>query len=115
VIAVVASTVGWPALELAVFWLRFHRLPPAGAAEALVFVPMGFVAGVAAAVLMARATSERQSRAVVWGYAAASPLALLGALLGGLVLQGVWGPLVFGALPLAAGCLIGFLVSKQEA
>jgi hypothetical protein len=113
-VVVLSSTLGWPALELAVFWLRFRRLPPNGAAEALVFVPMGLIAGIVAAVLMVRATTERQRRSVLWGYLVASPFALIGALLGGLVLPGIWGPLVAGAVPLSLGCLGGFAVGRSR-
>ncbi len=114
VVVVISSTLGWPALELAVFWLRFHHLPSNGAVEALVFAPMGLVAGLVAAVLMNRASTSRQRRFVLWGYLAASPFALVGALLGGLVLPGVWGPLVSGAMPLAVGCLLGFAVGRSR-
>ena len=113
-VVIVSSTLGWPALELGVFWLRFRRLPPNGAAEALVFVPMGLVAGIVAAVLMTRAATVRQRRSVLWGYLVASPFALIGAMLGGLVLPGIWGPLVAGAVPLAVGCLVGFVVGRSR-
>lgn len=112
---VVASTVGWPAIQLAVFWLRFDRLPPEGAAEGLVFAPMGFVAGLAAAILLARASSPNQKRQVGLGYLAASPIAFVGSLISGLGLAGIWGPLVFGAVPLAVGCMIGFASGRSEA
>jgi len=110
---VAASTLAWPAAQLAVFWLRFDRLPPGGPVEALVFAPMGCVAGVAAAVLIARSSTERQRRSVAWGYLAASPFAMVGAILGGLVLPGVWGPLLVGGALLGAGCLIGFLAGRS--
>jgi len=114
VVALVSSTSAWPALELAVFWLRFHRLPPGGAAESLVFVPMGLAAGAVAALLLGRARSDRQRRFVIGGYLAASPFAFLGALVGGLVLPGAWGPLVAGGIPLAVGSLVGFAVGRPR-
>lgn len=112
---VALSTLAWPALELAVFWLRFGRLPPEGAGASLVFAPMGLAAGVVAAVLLGRASSPRQRRAVIWGYVAASPLAFVGALLGGLVLPGVWGPLVAGGIPLAVGSIVGYIAGREPA
>lgn len=112
-VAVAFSTVGWPALHLAVFRLRFDRLPPGGLLEGAVFAPMGFVAGVVAAALVTRVSSRRQRCFVGWGYLAATPIALFGSLLGGLVLPGVWGPLVFGAIPLASGCLVGFELGRN--
>lgn len=111
---IVCSTLGWPALELAVFWLRFHHFPPKGPAEALVFIPMGLAAGLVAAILTIRASTTRQRRFVLWGYLVASPVALVGAVLGGLVLPGVWGPLVAGAVPLALGCVAGFLLGSPR-
>jgi len=115
-IAIVAlSTLLWPALELGVFWLRFGHLPPEGAAASLVFAPMGLVAGIVAAVLVALSSSTAQMRAVLWGYLIASPFAFLGALLGGLVLPGVWGPLVSGGIPLVLGSIIGYVVGRTPA
>jgi hypothetical protein len=112
---IIASTVGWPVVQLAVFWFRFTRFPPGGPLEGLVFAPMGFVAGLVAAVLIARASSATQKRRVGLGYLAASPVALIGSLLGGLGLAGIWGPLLFGAVPLAVGCLIGFVSGRGAA
>ena len=114
-VVIVSSALGWPLLELAVFWVRFGHLPPNGAAEALVFIPMGLVAGIVAALLMIRASTMRQRRSVLWGYLIASPFALIGALLGGLVLPGIWGPLAAGAVPLALGCFVGFVVGRPRA
>jgi hypothetical protein len=79
IVVIVSSTLGWPAIELAVLWLRFRHLPPNGPAEALVFAPMGFVAGLVAAILMIRASTSRQRRFVLWGYLVASPFAFVGA------------------------------------
>jgi hypothetical protein len=112
---IVASTLGWPGVEIVVFWLRFRHLPPGGLPESWVFVPMGFVAGLVAVILASRASSQLQRRLVFRGYLAASPFAFVGALLGGLVLPGLWGPLVFGAVPLALGCVIGFVAGRSPA
>lgn len=110
---IAASTVGWPLLHIAVFWLRFDRLPPGSPVESLVFAPMGFVAGFVAAILLARATSINQRRGVGLGYLAASPVAFVGSLMGGLGLVGIAGPLLFGAVPLSLGCLIGFVLGRD--
>jgi hypothetical protein len=114
ILVIALSTLGWPVLELTVFWLRFRHFPPNGPAEALVFLPMGLVAGVVCAILMIRASTTRQRRFVGWGYLAAGPFALVGALLGGLVLPGYWGPLVVGAAPLCLGCAVGFAVGRSN-
>lgn len=113
-VTIVASACAWPLLQLAVFWLRFNSLPPGGPAESLVFAPMGLAAGLVAAVLLHRSASRRQRRLVLAGYLAATPFAFLGSLLGGLVLVGATGPLVFGAGPLSAGCVVGFLVGRDH-
>ncbi len=73
---------------------------------------MGLVAGVVAAALLHLSESQQQRRLVLTGYLLASPFAILGSLLGGLVFTGWLGALVFGALPLAVGCLLGFLVGR---
>lgn len=111
---VVASTLAWPVLHLTVAWLRFRQLPPAMLTQALVFAPMGFAAGLVAAILMNRASSERQRRSVLWGYLAASPIAFVGSFVSGLVLPGVWGPLVYGGPPLILGCVIGFVAGRRR-
>ncbi|MGH7584385.1 MAG: hypothetical protein ACREL5_14280, partial [Gemmatimonadales bacterium] len=112
-IALTSSTLAWPILQLAVFWLRFQRLPPSGPSGALVFVPMGLLAGVVLAALLTIARSVDQRRLVVYGYFVASPVAFVGSLLGGLGLPGPWGPLLFGAVPLAIGCALGFFVGRE--
>lgn len=114
ILVVVLSTLVWPAVQLALFWLRFQRMPPGGASEAFIFVPMGLAAGIVAFLLMGAAATMRQRRAVVWGYLAACPFALAGSLLAGLVLPGVWGPLLVGGVALSTGCLVGFVIGRQR-
>ncbi len=113
-VALVCLTVAWPAIQLVVFWVRFNRLPAGGPAESLVFAPMGLVAGCVAVWLWVRATTRRQRWRVVVGYVIASPIALLGSLLGGLVLSSVWGPFVYGGIPLVAGSVIGFSAGRPR-
>jgi len=109
-----SSTLAWPTIQLAVFLLRFKKLPPGGWRDALVFAPMGFAAGLVAAVLYALADSRDGRRAVIVGYVVAAPFAFVGSLLGGLFLPGIWGPLLLGAVPLIAGSLIGFVVRGRR-
>ena len=113
-VAVVCLTVAWPLIQLIVAAVRFGGLPSGGPAWFLVFAPMGFVAGCVAVWLWTRAATRRGRRFVAVGYLIASPVALLGSLLGGLVLPSVWGPLVYGAIPLVAGCVIGFFVGRPR-
>ena len=113
--ATVLLTLIWPAVQLAVFWLRFGRMPPGGPSESLVFVPMGLFTAIVAVGLWSRSETLRRRRFVAYGYAVACPFAFVGSLLGGLMLPGVWGPLVFGGCPLIAGCLIGFAIGGPPA
>ncbi len=108
------STIAWPLIQLLVFRLRFGRLPQGGFSESLVFVPMGLAAGLVAAVLYGLATTSHQRRAVLVGYAAASPIAWVGSILGGLVAAGALGPLVGGAVPLALGSFLGFWLARPR-
>jgi len=108
--AVVLLTLVWPAAQLLVFLLRSGGLPPGGAAESLVFVPMGLVTAIAAVWLWGRAESSRRRRLVLVGYIAASPFAFIGSLVGGLLLPGALGPLVCGGVPLIAGCYLGYAI-----
>jgi hypothetical protein len=112
--AVIVLTLFWPAAQLLVFLLRFGQPPPGGPAESLVFVPMGLVTGITAVLLWERASSSPRRRLVVVGYVAATPFAFIGSLVGGLVLPGVWGPLVFGGAPLIAGCYIGYATGRPR-
>ena len=112
-LAVVLLTLLWPLLQLLVFALRFGRLPPGGAAEALVFLPMGLVSAVALVVLLRRSGSLRQAVWTVIGYAVAAPLALVGSLAGGLILPGALGALVGGAPPLVLGAVLGYLAGAR--
>jgi hypothetical protein len=99
----------WPVLQLLLFVLRFGRLPPGGAAEALAFLPMGLVAAVVVVLLLRRSASRKQAAGTLAGYALAAPLALLGSLAGGLFLPGPLGALLGGAIPLVVGAVLGHL------
>jgi hypothetical protein len=105
----VGFTLLWPGLQLLVFWLRFGHLPPGGAADALVFLPLGLVAAAGLVLLLRRARSPKQAIWTLVGYAVAVPLALVGSLAGGLLLPGALGALIGGALPLMVGAGLGFL------
>ena len=106
-----ASTLLWPLVHYLVFILRF----PGGVMEpsALVFGPMGAVAGGFLAYWLKEAQSQQQRLLVVLGYLVASPLAFIGSLGGGLVLSPYLGVTIFGALPLILGCFFGFQLGKR--
>lgn len=111
-IVLIASTISWPLLQLAVFWLRFGAPPKALVIQSAVFLPMGFLGGIAAVVFLTLAKSTRQKRGVLWGYLAASPFAFLGGLVGGLF-SVTFGPLLFGGIPLVIGCAVGFALGRS--
>ena len=110
----VCLALAWPAAQLAVFWLRFGDMPPGGPGESLVFLPMSVVGAVAAVCLWSMADSRRQRHYVAASYLLAIPIALYGALVGGLVLPWFLGPLVFGGLPLVAGSYAGFVMGRTQ-
>ena len=114
IVATLSAGFGWPVLELLVFWLRFHEIPPGGAAAALVFAPMGLASGLVLAAFLVRSASGRQRAFVIVGYAFASPFTFLAALVSGLLLPNAWGPLLFGAPLLAAGSWLGFLLGGRR-
>jgi hypothetical protein len=111
---VIVLTLLWPALELAIFVARFGRMPPGGPTASLVFLPMGFVSAVAVTWLWSRTSGPDGRRRIALGYVVAAPLALIGNLLGGLVLPGMWGPLVFGGVPLLIGATVGYLLGPRR-
>jgi hypothetical protein len=107
-------TLLWPVLHTLIFLVRFGNLPPDGLTEAVVFLPMGLVAGVALVLLVRRATSRRGQIGAIAGYLIAAPFALVGSLLGGLMLPPVVGTLIFGALPLIAGAVVGYAIGNRR-
>jgi hypothetical protein len=114
VAVVVCLTLVWPVAQLAVFWLRFGHLPPGGPGEGLVFLPMALVAAVVTVWLWSRSVGRRQQHCVAAGYLLAIPVALYGALLGGLALPWFLGPLVFGGVPLVCGAYAGFVMGRTR-
>ena len=69
---------------------------------------MGAVTALVMLLLWSKAWTRQQKRRVALGYLLASPVALIGSLLGGLMMPPLLGALLFGAGPLLAGMLIGF-------
>ncbi len=112
--AFVGLAVAWPALQLAIFWVRFGGMPPEGAQASLVFLPMGMVSAAAALWFWSASADSRQRRAVLYGYLVASPFALVGSLLGGLALPGALGALVLGAGPLVLGSWVGYRIGRSR-
>jgi hypothetical protein len=108
---VAASALLWPAIHIVVFTMRFPQ-NPVDYVGALVFAPMGFIAGLFASNLLVRSVSARQKLLVVLGYLAFTPLAFWGSLGGGLLFHPVIGSTIIGPIPLILGCWIGFVIGR---
>ena len=103
-------TLFWPIMQSMVSLIRFGHLPLAGLSFSLVFIPMSLVSGIVFLLLWTRFVKRPQRMGILLGYALASPIALMGSLLSGLVYQPIVGTLLWGAVPLAIGMAIGLLV-----
>lgn len=111
-LAVAASAFLWPVIHVVVFVLRFPE-GPLDYVGALVFYPMGFIAGLFAVFWINKSVSARQKMFVVLGYLALTPLAFWGSLGGGLLFHPVIGSAIIGPIPLVLGCWIGFVIGRR--
>lgn len=100
-------TVLWPLVQVLIFRLRFGRLPPLFP-DSLVFAPMGFLSGFFLLALLGRTQNRTTRISAVVGYLVACPIAIVGALGGGLMLPPLLGVTIFGAVPLIAGTAVGY-------
>lgn len=110
----IALTVLWPGLHTLVFLVRFGRLPTGGFGDVLVFLPMGLAAAVVLIALWASAGTHRRRMGLVLGYVLASPVALVGSVLSGLLLPPVLGTLLYGTGPLVVGMFVGYALSGRR-
>lgn len=108
IVWLILLTVLWPILQLLVALIGFGRIDSALIGDSAVFLPMGLVGAIALVYAWRRAPDRRRRIGATVGYIAASPAALLGAILGGLALPPVVGTLAFGGLPLVAGVALGY-------
>ena len=107
-----ASALLWPLVH----WWSFRAQFPGGVLElsALVFAPMGAIAGGFLAYWLREAASQQQRLLVVLGYLVASPLAFLGSLAGTRFFENpLLGLTLFGALPLVLGCFFGWMLGRR--
>ena len=102
----------WPLVHLAVFAARFGDVPSGGVAAALVFSPMGLVSAPILAFFLWRARSHNCRVSTATGYLVASPCAFCGSLMSGLMLTQPTGVLIYGAIPLIAGTVAGYIVGR---
>lgn len=103
-------TLFWPIAHLAVFTLRFGRLPVDIVIDAIVFLPMGFVSALFFVLLRSRAQTPHQKWAILIGYVVAIPLAGVGSLVSGLLLPPLIGTVIFGVVPLLVGMGLSVLI-----
>lgn len=104
-----AAMILWPLAHLIVFLARFRSLPPLF--ELLWFVPTALVGAYAVHLLMLRSRSAGQTASLVVGAVLFAPLALIGNVMGGLL--GPIGVTLYGAAPLTAGAVLGWLFGKR--
>jgi hypothetical protein len=74
---------------------------------------MGMISGVVLVHLLLQAETKTQTKGVIIGYILASPIAFLGALVGGLHLPPAIGTIIYGGLPLILGSLVGYVVTNR--
>lgn len=106
------STVLWPLIFITEHMLRF----PGTQVDyfgALIFVPMGAIAGGLLAYLLSKAPAGPHKLLILLGYLIACPIAFLGALGGGLFLSPLVGATLIGAFPLALGSWLGYLLGRR--
>ena len=95
----------WPLVQVLIFSLRFQRLPD-NIWESLYFLPMGLISAAFLLFMLGKTAVRTTHVSTVVGYLVACPLALVGGLGGGLVLQPLLGGTLFGAVPLMVGTAV---------
>lgn len=108
-----AFTFIWPLAHLAMFLIRFSKLPSNMMAESAVFIPMGLLSGLFLMYMLQKSTDPKQKKGAVSGYVAAFPIAFIGSLFGGLLITPWIGTLIFGFLPLLFGIYLGYKVGEK--
>lgn len=102
----------WPVIHFVVAWNRFSDLSGFGIIDFLVFFPMSIISGIVFLLLWAHINGRDQKIILLVGYIIASPFAYLGSLFSGLVYDPpVIGTLIWGAGPILAGILLGWIIS----
>lgn len=109
----ISFTFIWPLAHLALFLIRFSKLPANMISESAVFIPMGFLSGLFLLYMLQKSTDSKQKKGAVSGYVAAFPVAFIGSLLGGLLITPWIGTLIFGFLPLLFGIYLGYKVGQK--
>ena len=107
-----AITLVWPGIQILIFFTRFSRLPLDMLIQSLYFAPLGFLSGLLLLYFVYRAKSTGQRASTIIGYLIASPMAVIGSLLSGLLLPPLIGTVIYGMVPLVVGVLIGYTIGK---
>ena len=110
---VVIIALGWPFVHLAVAYARSGRLPPGGIPDAFVFFPMGAISACVLTFFLWRAKSHKRRTSTALGYLFASPCAFVGSLMSGLMVTQPTGTLIYGAVPLVIGTVIGYAIGRM--
>ncbi len=100
----------YPAIQIVIFMVRFGHLPVELALQSLIFMPTGLISGLVLIALLRRCKSFIRKICTCLGYLLITPLAILGSLLGGLVLPPLLGATLYGTVPLIIGSALGYWV-----
>jgi hypothetical protein len=105
---VVPLTVLWPLAHLLFFFARFHRMDSELLVLSPAFLLPGLISTIAVVYLFTRARPGLQRGLVVAAYLISLPIALIGSLLGGLMLPALLGVTLYGSVLSILGTLAGF-------
>jgi hypothetical protein len=100
----------WPIAKSLIFFYRFEELPVQLLQSSLIFLPMGLVSALVLLFLVRRAENISRKAGTIFGYLLASPFALIASMFSGLLLSPLIGPLIYGAIPLLLGSLVGYII-----
>lgn len=101
----------WPVVQIMIYTVRFGSPSLEVLSSSVIFLPMGFVSAIILICLLDRSGTRSQKASTIFGYLLASPFALIGGLLSGLMFPPLVGTLIFGTIPLTIGTVIGYLIS----
>ena len=110
---VIVAALVWSVLHVVVFTVRFGEIPATEAlSDLLLFLPTGFVAGLALRMLLQRTAAGFPSWMIILGVIAALPFAFVGNLMGGLL--GPVGVTIFGVAPILIGAGVGWVIGRMR-
>ena len=103
----------WPLVYGGLHLVKSGHLEPVVIQELVIFLPMSFIGALAVIMPFLSAKYSDSLIAGLLGYFIASPLALLGTLFGGLVVNPWLASSVVGSLPLLVFTFIGYIIGEK--